>query len=218
MLCNLWMSMIFFTLLTGVNITPKRNMVLETISNMFIVMRLDVCNPCYCTNEPAEHEFGNTQRSQREFTCSDFASHVEKENCRMQTMFEGGLSCSHTQLKGYQAQFLDYIQHGMMVQSSKETFVGSCNIDLQKKSLPVSTQLWSEVRNIIREAHQLMLLFVELMGVTTSQLSPFCKVFNTLTELKKAYVMYCPKTFTYNDAVGKKDKEEVEPEVDEDSG
>ncbi len=63
-----------------------------------------------------------------------------------------------------------------------------------------------------------MLLFVELMGVTTSQLSPFCKVFNTLTELKETYVMYCPKTFTYNDAVGKEDEEDVEPEVDEDSG
>jgi hypothetical protein len=50
----------------------------------------------------------------------------------MQTMFEGGLSPSHAQLKGYQAQFLDYIQHGMMGQSSKETFVGPCNIDLKK--------------------------------------------------------------------------------------
>ncbi len=116
----LWMSMIFFTLLTGVNITPKRNMVSETISNMFIVMCSDVCNPCYCMSEPAEHGFGNTWRSQREFTCSDFASHNEKENRHMKTMFEGGLSPSHTQLKGYQAQFLDYIQHGMMVQSSKE--------------------------------------------------------------------------------------------------
>ncbi len=63
-----------------------------------------------------------------------------------------------------------------------------------------------------------MLLFVELMGVTTSQLSPFCKVFNTLPELKDAYVMYCPKTFTYNGAIGKEDKEKVEPEGDKDSG
>jgi hypothetical protein len=108
----------------------KENMVSETISNMFIVMRSDVCNPCYCTSEPAEHGFGNTRRSQREFTCSDFASHVEKENRRMKTMFEGGLSPSHAQLKGYQAQFLDYIQHGMMVQRSKEMLVGPCNIDL----------------------------------------------------------------------------------------
>ncbi len=62
-----------------------------------------------------------------------------------------------------------------------------------------------------------MLPFLQLMGVTSSQLSPFCKVFNTLTKLKEAYVMYCPKTFTYDDAVGNKDEEEVEPEVN-DSG
>ncbi len=62
-----------------------------------------------------------------------------------------------------------------------------------------------------------MLPFVQLMGVTTSQLSPLCKVFNPLTELKKTYAMHCPKTFTYNDAVGKEGEEEVEPEVD-DSG
>ena len=71
----------------------------------------------------------------------------------MQTMFEGGLSPSHAQLKRYQAQFLDYIQHGMMVQSSKEMLVGPCNIDLKKNSHPVSTQLWPEVRKIIREAN-----------------------------------------------------------------
>jgi hypothetical protein len=76
----LWMSMIFFTSLTGVNITPKRNMVSETKSNMFIVMHSNVCNPCYCTSELAEHGFGSTWRSQREFTCSDFASHVDKQN------------------------------------------------------------------------------------------------------------------------------------------
>ncbi len=62
-----------------------------------------------------------------------------------------------------------------------------------------------------------MLPFLQLMGVTSSQLSPFCKVFNTLTELKEAYMMYCPKTFTYDDAVGNEDEEEVEPEFD-DSG
>ena len=61
-----------------------------------------------------------------------------------------------------------------------------------------------------------MLPFLQMMGVTTTQLSPFCKVFNTLLELKEAYVMYCPKTFTYDDAVGKEDDKEVEPgEVDE---
>ncbi len=65
----LWMLMILFTSLTGVNIMPKRNMVSETISNIFIVMRSDIHNPCYCTSKPAEHGFDNTWRSQHEFTC-----------------------------------------------------------------------------------------------------------------------------------------------------
>jgi hypothetical protein len=84
-------------------------MVSETISNISIVMRSDIQNRRYCTSEPAEHGFGNTRRSQREFTCSDFASHVEKENRCMKTMFEGELSPSHEQLKGYQETFLDFI-------------------------------------------------------------------------------------------------------------
>jgi hypothetical protein len=137
----LWMPMILFTSLTGVNIMPKSNMVSETISNIFIVMCSDVHNPCYCTSEPAEHGFGNTWRSQWEFTCLDFAFHVEKENCCMKTLFEGGLSPSREQLKGYQETFLNFIPHGMKVQKSKEQLVGPCNIDLQKDSLPVSTQL-----------------------------------------------------------------------------
>jgi len=73
----------------------------ETISNIFIIMRSDLQNPHYCTSEPAEHGFGNTRRSQRELTCSDFASHVEKEHHCMKRMFEGELSPSHEQLKGY---------------------------------------------------------------------------------------------------------------------
>ncbi len=71
--------MILFTSVTGVNIMLKRNMVSETISNIIIVMHSDLHNPCYCTGEPAEHGYDNAQRSQHEFTCLDFASHVERE-------------------------------------------------------------------------------------------------------------------------------------------
>ncbi len=71
----LWMSTILFTSLTGVNIMPKRNMVSETISSIFIVMQSDIHNPCYCTSESAEHGFGNTQRFQRELTTTATCSH-----------------------------------------------------------------------------------------------------------------------------------------------
>ena len=39
----LWTSMIWFTLLYGLNITPKRNLVSETIANGFLVLRSDFC-------------------------------------------------------------------------------------------------------------------------------------------------------------------------------
>ncbi len=64
--------------------------------------------------------------------------------------------------------------------------MGPCNIDLQKDSLPVSTQLWPYVRKLIREANQLMIPFLKLVGVTSSQLSPFCKEFTNIVELKEA--------------------------------
>ena len=111
----------------------------------------------------------------------------------MKTMFEGGLSPSHEQLKGYQETFLDFIQHGMKVQRLTKMLVGPCNIDLQKDSLPVSTPY---VRKFAWEANQLMILFLKLMGVTSSQMSPFCLDFTTIVELKEAYVLYCPRTFT----------------------
>ena len=43
----LWTSMICFITLGGVNITPQRNLVSETISNIFLVLRSDVLKcPC----------------------------------------------------------------------------------------------------------------------------------------------------------------------------
>jgi hypothetical protein len=136
----------------------------------------------------------------------------------MKTMFEGGLSPSREQLKGYQETFLDFIQHGIKVQTSTKMLVGPCNIDLQKDSLPVSTQLWPYVRRIIREANQLMIPFLKLMGVTSGQMSPFCKDFTTIVELKEAYVLYCPRTpFTCDDFVGIEDEEDMEP-VEDDGG
>ena len=58
----LWTSMILFTTLGGVNITPKRNLVSETISNIFLVLRSDVLKCCMFKSEPEEHGFGNTRR------------------------------------------------------------------------------------------------------------------------------------------------------------
>ena len=53
----LWTSMIWFTTLGRVNITPKRNLVSETISNIFLVLCSDVIKCRMSTSEPEEHVF-----------------------------------------------------------------------------------------------------------------------------------------------------------------
>ena len=62
-----------------------------------------------------------------------------------------------------------------------------------------------------------MIPFLKLLGVTSSQMSPLCKDFTTVVELKEAYVLYCPMTFTYDDFVGMEDEEEMEPVADDGS-
>ena len=59
----LWTSMIWLTTLAGVHITSKRNLVSETVANMFLVMRADTNKPCHCTSKPVEHTFGNMRQS-----------------------------------------------------------------------------------------------------------------------------------------------------------
>ena len=98
----------------------------------------------------------------------------------------------------------------MEVQRSAKMLVGPCNINLQKDAKPVSTQLWPYVRKIIREANQLMIPFLKLLGVTSIQMSPFCKDYTTIVELKETYVLYCPRTFTYDEFVGMEDEEDIE--------
>eukprot|EP00957_Ditylum_brightwellii_P009279 701897-Ditylum_brightwellii.AAC.1 len=51
-------TMLYFTSIQGASIITKRNIVSETISFMFNVLRKDVPNPCFATSEPIEHIFG----------------------------------------------------------------------------------------------------------------------------------------------------------------
>ena len=53
----LWTYMIWFTTLEGLNITPKRNLVSKTISNIFLVLCSDVIKCRMSTSEPEEHVF-----------------------------------------------------------------------------------------------------------------------------------------------------------------
>jgi hypothetical protein len=100
---------LFFTSFSGISMTPKRNMVSETIANLFLTLRVNVKKISHCTSEPSEHGSGNMRKSNRGFTVADFCVLAEKEKRRMNAMFEGDLSPSQRTNKGYTAKFLEWV-------------------------------------------------------------------------------------------------------------
>ena len=87
----LWMSMIFFTSMGGVNITLRRYVVSESIAKFFMVLRLDVFKPWLLTSEPSKHGFGNMRRVQCDFTCLMLVCLIEKDMRHTEQMFRGNL-------------------------------------------------------------------------------------------------------------------------------
>jgi len=157
----LWTSMVWFTTLSGVHITSKQNIVSETIANMFLVLRSDVTKVRYCTSEPAEHVFGNMRSMMREFSCSDLATLVDKEQRRMNLLFEGNLMPSRDAKKGYPATYYDFVEHAKLKSSGLEA--GPCDID-HTSSTPVCEQLWPMVSKIISQANDMMNPLLKLQG------------------------------------------------------
>lgn len=210
----LWTSMIWLTTLSGVHITSKRNLVSETIANMFLVLRDDVLKLRYCTSEPAEHTFGNIRGMMREFSCSDFATLADKEQRRMNLLFEGNLMPSRDPKKGYPATYFDFVQHLKLLNLES----GPCTVD-SASSVPVCEQLWPHVAKIISQGNAMMEDLFKLAGVKDSERSPFCRTFVSPKDLLNDYVSYCPRTFSYKSKSGGKeadnDVEEEEEAADE---
>ena len=193
----LWLSMIWFTTLSGVDITPKRNIVSETISNVFLALRSDVIKLHSCTSEPAEHGFGNIRKIFREFDCADFCSLSDREQIRLNQMFAGNLKAAK-EIHGYGATFEDYIE-ALKAQGLEG---GPCMINYSDNAAPVAEQLWPHVKKIIDQAERMIVPLLRLIGVDQGEMSPFCKSFETTKELLRAYISYCPKTFSYKGQSG----------------
>ena len=79
----LWLSLEWFNSIAGISITPKRHFASESINNTYQALRKDITKLWLSTSEAAEHGFGDARKIQREFSCTDFASHTEKQNRRM---------------------------------------------------------------------------------------------------------------------------------------
>lgn len=196
----LWVSMLWFISLDGVNMTPKRNLVTETMSNMFLSLRSDVTKTRYTTTEVLEHHFGNNRRLQREFTCSDYASLSEKSQRMLNQLFEGDLKSARktSEQSGYCTTEGEWLEHAKKTIDEK----GPCKISIGDDEIPVAHQLWKYVKQVILEGNRLMKPLFRVVGIADSRLAPFCREFNSCDDLLKQYIDYCPRTFKYNDRQG----------------
>ena len=94
--------MLYFTVIEGIGPITQRNMVLESICNMFLSLRSAVTKIRYCTYESCEHMFGNMRQEKIEFTYSEFLDFADKQNRRIRLNFQSDIKVSNDDsLSGY---------------------------------------------------------------------------------------------------------------------
>ena len=64
----LHLTLAWITNISDMSIAPKRNFLLESTSNMFLVLNSEITKLSGCSSEPAEHNFGMLRQRVRDFT------------------------------------------------------------------------------------------------------------------------------------------------------
>ena len=115
----LGMTMLYFITIDGISNISKRNMVLESICNVFLCLRSDISKIRYCTSELCEHMFGNMRQESREFTCSDFSNVVDKQNRRIKINFRSDIKVANEDMKGCQESFASFLEAALESEESE---------------------------------------------------------------------------------------------------
>ena len=195
----LWCSMLWLTSINGASIITKRNIVMETLSMMFIVMRADVSRARLTTSESCEHTFGNLRQMIREFTVLEFAQLTAKLISRLNLMYKNSFGPSNCPRKGYGATYHDYFHYGLD-SNSEGCMDGTINV--QNGEDYVAKRLWETVSNLITFSSDMMRVLLKVVGVTNAEMSPFCRTFLSLEDLRDEFIRYLPRTFVYQNIRG----------------
>ena len=67
---------------------------------------------------------------------------------------------------------------------------------------PVAEQMWHSVQNSTTYAKELVEPLLKTMGVQAADMSPFCRKFESLADLKEEYTKYQAKSFVFNGKCG----------------
>ena len=206
----IYCSMVWLTSIKGAAIVTKRNIVAETLSFVFTVLCSDMPNPRYATSEPCEHTFGNYRLNTREFTTLEFAQLNERYDRRLTHIFQNNFRPSRDPGHGYQATFDNFISYAMR----DDTNVDDGTVDIDPSGDCVAVQLWDVASTIISFGSSLMTEMLVKLGVSSDDLSPFCREFATLVELRDAFIAYLPSTYTFHEVRGEGPDEDCTDDVD----
>ena len=139
------MSTVWFTSFhsTGSKVNPhtmlanKRNMLLETISFLFVVTRSDVSQPRRATSECNEHTCGCWRMIQSDFNMEQLTRIVDKIRIRFDAIYNSGLvtARSNCTLKGYLSTFREFVESLKGAAASTNLSVGPVDVDLMSPAV-----------------------------------------------------------------------------------
>ena len=177
----------------------------------YAVLRNDIAKIRHTTSEPCEHMFGNIRQADREFTCSEFSNHVDKQNRRFNLTFRSDLRMAKDDaLRGYQETFSDFIESS----KSEEHCTGPCQVGTSA-SAPVSLQIWPHVKHTLHACSDKSQPLMNLLEVKQEDRCVFFNKPGTIAALLNQFISTTPRAFSYNNMQGS-DKDtpiEIEEEV-----
>jgi len=169
----------------------------------------------HTTSECAEHTFGNLRQMIREFTVHEFVQLAAKLISRLNLMYKNSFGPSNCPQKGYSSTYHDFYHYGLD-RNSEGCMRGTINV--QNGDGYVAEQLWETVSNLITFSSDSMRKLLVAVGVSTDEMSPFCRTFSSLVDLRDEFIHYLPRTFVYQNVQGHSAVEESESGGDDDDG
>ena len=158
----------------------KRNCVTETIGTSFLVVRNGVVRPRGVTTEGVEHTFALIRSDKKEATVLEMTEIEGKQRRKMDAVHASNLSVARSPNSGYgyRASLSSFVDSSKNIPPEVG---GAAVVDLDDDS-PLVDTLWEHVKPIINHCSRNMKPFLQRLGVSEDELSPFCREFDNVTD------------------------------------
>ena len=144
----LYLTLVQIASITGMHDTPKRNILLESISSMFLVLNNLITSLRDYSSELVEHNFGMLQQRTREFTICQLAGLLDSIKRYNTIMHKHNQLHSFEEQKGYNETLCNFL-----ASICNESPTRLCKVKYDS-DIPVANQLFEHLKPIIDEGYQ----------------------------------------------------------------